>query len=182
MPTWGTVLAPAQIDDLVALLSAWREKITVRPSYDFTLLLDLAQFALSQQDTASARLHISRALEMSSGEASRLLDEVDAQIGAGDYLAANQTLAELKANWPYGNSQAGQAVYAANCAACHGVEGEGGVGKSLRENAFVAGQSNRDLALLVSEGRPGTAMSGFAGKLSDQEIADVVAWLRAWGP
>ncbi len=31
MPTWGTVLSPAQIDDLVALLALWRQGETVSP-------------------------------------------------------------------------------------------------------------------------------------------------------
>ena len=31
MPTWGTVLSPAQINDVVALLAVWREGETVSP-------------------------------------------------------------------------------------------------------------------------------------------------------
>jgi mono/diheme cytochrome c family protein len=40
MPTWGTVLSPAQIDDVVALLAAWRGGESVSLSGDGTLPTD----------------------------------------------------------------------------------------------------------------------------------------------
>jgi mono/diheme cytochrome c family protein len=180
MPTWGTVLAPAQIDDLVALIAAWRAGQIISPAFSITKLLDLALFSLSQGDDASAKLQISRALGISTGPAVDLLTQAETQIGTGDRAGAIQTLTSLKDNWPPGDSQAGSEVYTANCVACHGPNGEGGIGKTLRGSEFVKGQTNADLVRFIQDGRPGTAMAGFRSRLSEQEIANVVAWLRTW--
>jgi mono/diheme cytochrome c family protein len=103
MPTWGTVLAPAQIDDLVALLAAWRQGKVIRPAFSVTTLLDLAAFSLSQGDELSARLHISRALEISDDPAANQLRQIEALIFTGDLPAAAQALNSLIENWPPGN-------------------------------------------------------------------------------
>ncbi len=178
MPTWGTVLSPAQIDDLVALIAAWRDGREINPAYSLADLLDLALFALSQDDAGSARLHISRAREISSGRTAELLSQIEAQVESGDVATAAQELAALKENWPPGDSQAGAQVYADNCAACHGPQGEGGIGKPLQGSPFILEQPNAELLTFIQEGRPGTAMAGFKDSLSEQQIADVIAWLR----
>ncbi len=115
MPTWGTVLSPADIDNLVALLAAWREGVSVDPA---------------------------------------------AAAGPPD----------------------GEALFAANCAACHGARGEGGVGPALLENTFVASQSDADLAAFLLAGRPGTAMTGFEGRMTRAQVTAIVELLRSWEP
>ncbi len=58
----------------------------------------------------------------------------------------------------------GGAVYAANCAACHGASGEGGIGPSLRASTV-------SLAQMVSIVKNGVgSMPGFGGSLSQAEI------------
>jgi hypothetical protein len=107
MPTWGTVLAPAQIEDLVALLAAWRQGQEVLPAYSLPDLLDLALFALSQGDVASASLHVARAVTISTGPTAEALRQVEAQIGAGDLSTVEQALLDLKENrLPAGGSSA----------------------------------------------------------------------------
>lgn len=178
MPTWGTVLSPAQIDDLVALLSAWRDGREIQPAYSMADLLDQALFALSENDNESALLRLSRALEASTGRQAELLREIQAQITSGDAPGAVQSLAALKENWPPGDPQAGAQIYAVQCASCHGPQGEGGIGKVLQASNFIQSQSTAELVTLIQEGRPGTLMAGFADRLSEQEIADIVAWVR----
>lgn len=178
MPTWGTVLAPAQIEDLVALIAAWREGQAVRPAYSQARLLELALFALSQADDSSAVLHLSRALEVSAGPAADHLRRIQAQISADDRQGAIAALTSLKANWPPGDPLVGGELYAAQCAACHGAQGEGGVGLPLQNSVFINDRNNADLLHFIQDGRPGTSMLGFTGRLTEQEIADIVAWLR----
>lgn len=178
MPTWGTVLAPAQIEDLVALIAAWRSGQVVHPAYSQAQLLDLALFALTQEDDSSARLHLDRALEVSAGPAAEILRQIDAQISTGDRAGAIEALTTLKENWPPGAAAVGAELYSAQCAACHGAQGEGGVGMPLHSSKFVTGSSNADLLRFIQDGRPGTSMAGFAGRLTEQEIADIIAWLR----
>jgi mono/diheme cytochrome c family protein len=95
MPTWGTVLAPVQIDDLVALLAAWREGQDVQPAFSLADLLDQARFALLQDDPASARLQLDRAIQISTGDTAAALRRAVEQIEAGNLGAAAETLAGI---------------------------------------------------------------------------------------
>jgi mono/diheme cytochrome c family protein/rhodanese-related sulfurtransferase len=79
-----------------------------------------------------------------------------------------------------GNSEVGKAVYGRQCASCHGVAGEGKTATSLNNPYFLATASNGYLAYTTRFGRPGTAMGGFAGRLTDEEIGSVVAYIRTW--
>lgn len=180
MPTWGTVLSPGQLEDLVALLAVWRHGQSVQPSYSVAALIEQALFALSQEDQESASLHVRRAIEASQGAGAEVLRSAAAQLEAGDRQGAQAALQALQAEWPLGDAAAGAAIYGASCAPCHGVQGEGGIGLALRENAFIRGESNARLVEFILAGRPGTAMAGFEGRLEAAQVADVVAFLRLW--
>ncbi len=182
MPTWGTVLSPNQIDDLLALISAWREGATVEAAFSISDLLDSAIFSLQEDDPDSAALHINRALSIATGKGAEVLSNAAAQLVAGDYAGAIATLEILKEQWPIGEVTAGEASYQASCAVCHGAAGEGGIGPALAENEFVQSLNNADLVDFILEGRSGTAMAGFKGRLTNEEIANIVAFLRTWQP
>jgi hypothetical protein len=64
-----------------------------------------------------------------------------------------------------GDATDGAAVYAANCAACHGADASGGAGPAIQ--GFTADQLNTGLASAVHA----------SISLSDQEVADMAAWL-----
>ena len=70
-----------------------------------------------------------------------------------------------------GDATAGESVFSANCAACHGADGTGGSGPDLTSE----GESDAELAEYVLFGEE--EMPGFDGDLDDQEIADVVAYV-----
>lgn len=72
-----------------------------------------------------------------------------------------------------GDSTAGEAVYAANCSGCHGADATGGIGPDLTEHS--GNLSDEEIVLTIAEGSGNMA----AVAISDQEIADVLAWLRA---
>jgi len=80
-----------------------------------------------------------------------------------------------------GDADRGVELFAANCAPCHGSEGQGGaVAKEpLNSAEFLDSQSDDDLRQTISDGA-GTAMPGFGGRLTAQEIADIVAFFRSW--
>ncbi len=70
----------------------------------------------------------------------------------------------------------GEQVYVEQCAPCHGLEGEGGVGTNLQTSVLP----RQELSTLITEGRGG--MPAFAATLGPEEIegvADYVAGLRA---
>ncbi|HEX6304004.1 MAG TPA: cytochrome c, partial [Anaerolineales bacterium] len=180
MPTWGTVLSPSQLNDLVALIAAWRAGESVTPSYSATDLIQRASFALSQEDPSSAKLHVERAIEVTTGRGAEVLENVLAQLDSGDIQGAQVTLLELQGQWPIGDVASGAILYSANCAACHGVQGEGGIGLPLFQSTWIQEQSNAELVQFLFHGRPGTAMAGFDGRINETEAADLVAFLRLW--
>lgn len=180
MPTWGTVLSPSQLDDLVALIAAWRGGEEITPSFSITDLIQRALFALTQDDPSSAKLHVSRAIEVAAGAGITILQNAAAQLDAGDLQGAQATLQELQAQWPLGDPASGAILYSANCAACHGAQGEGGIGKTLHPDSWITEQTNAQMVEFVLKGRPGTAMAGFDGRLAETEVADIVAFLRLW--
>lgn len=180
MPTWGTVLSPNQVEDLVTLVAAWRNGDQVQPDFTLDELLNNAQYALSQDDPQSAALAIERAMNQASGTTLVKLQIASAQIKTGEVAAARQTIAALRAAPGEGDPTAGAVVYSAQCAACHGTQGEGGIGTSLVNNAFVISQSDADLRQFILDGRPGTAMTGFLDRLDNTQLADVIAFLRLW--
>lgn len=90
----------------------------------------------------------------------------------------------LFANEPGGGSSGAAAksgpgydVYLANCARCHGQDGQGGVGPKLSGGAVVrAFPDPADQIRLVENGKG--SMPSFKGDLSPTEIEDVVAYTR----
>ena len=76
-----------------------------------------------------------------------------------------------------GNASPGAALYASNCARCHGSDGGGGLGPQLSDGK--AAEDFPDVAdqiAFVSEGEGG--MPGFGDDLSPAEIRQVVEYTR----
>lgn len=182
MPTWGTVLSPNQVEDLIALVGAWRQGAQVQPEFSVTNLLENAIFSLGQNDPASAALQVERALTVASGAAAELLRNAAAQLSSGDAAGALATLTALQEQWPMGDPTSGAAVYSTYCAPCHGPQGEGGIGIALNPNQFVQQNRNALLIEFLLAGRTGTAMAGFKGRLDEAQLADVTSFLRLWQP
>jgi len=79
------------------------------------------------------------------------------------------TLAELV--------ERGKGVYERSCAACHGPNGEGGVGKAIAKSPIATGDLKGHLDIVV-HGKAGTAMQAFGGQLSEVDLAAVVTYQR----
>ena len=85
-----------------------------------------------------------------------------------------------------GNVAAGGATFRRVCASCHGPSGDGEGGSargSVVDPAFLALVSDQSLRSTVIFGRLDLGMPDWAGYsteiLSDQDIADLVAWLAS---
>jgi len=80
----------------------------------------------------------------------------------------------------------GAQIYQQNCSACHGAQGEGGIGPALRDSQYIQTAGDQAITDTIANGRAGTAMAAWSqaqgGRLTDVEIADVVAFLHTLQP
>ncbi|MCP4696593.1 MAG: c-type cytochrome [Gammaproteobacteria bacterium] len=96
-----------------------------------------------------------------------------------------------------GNTEKGQEIYAKRCVWCHGEEGDGAGAAADRLNPpprdFTSGQykimttafdgmvpSDEDLHRMIRDGMPGTAMPGWASLLKEEEMWDLVAYIKTF--
>jgi cytochrome c oxidase subunit 2 len=71
----------------------------------------------------------------------------------------------------------GKAVYDRSCLACHGANGEGGVGLPIAGSPIATGDVSAHLEVGIN-GVPGTAMQAFGGQMNDVDMAAVITYQR----
>jgi cytochrome c oxidase cbb3-type subunit 3/ubiquinol-cytochrome c reductase cytochrome c subunit len=77
-------------------------------------------------------------------------------------------------------------LYAQNCAACHGRNGENGAAISLNNSTYLAIAGTDNLQRVTAAGVPNTTMPPFAqshgGMLTDQQVSDLAQGIvQRWG-
>lgn len=89
--------------------------------------------------------------------------------------------------WARGDAARGRTLYAANCAGCHGAEGEGAVeGVALRNRVLLTSATDTYLFETIRRGRRGTTMGDFERgspvrrALDPGEMESIVSFLRTW--
>lgn len=75
----------------------------------------------------------------------------------------------------------GARLYERHCSACHGLEGEGGVGIPLALPSFQAAVKDDYLFTTIRNGRPGRVMPSFKS-LSDAQVRAIISHIRGWAP
>jgi mono/diheme cytochrome c family protein/rhodanese-related sulfurtransferase len=78
-----------------------------------------------------------------------------------------------------GDEQVGSALYAQNCAVCHGASGEGISAPALGNPMLLATATDHFLRYAITEGRDGTPMVAFKDLLGEEKIDAIVAFLRS---
>jgi cytochrome c oxidase cbb3-type subunit III len=75
------------------------------------------------------------------------------------------------------------ALYGANCAGCHGRDGQHGAARALNDPLYLAWADDAALESAIADGVAGTAMPAFAqsrgGTLTDAQVRAVVAGMRS---
>ena len=80
----------------------------------------------------------------------------------------------------------GREIYTNTCIRCHGIDGTGAMGINLvpkpADLTSPAIQSRLDASLFkrIHDGKPNTAMGAWSTTLSDDEIWDVLAYVRTF--
>ncbi len=93
---------------------------------------------------------------------------------------AGAPLPDLSTKPVVGDPERGEAIYVATCQGCHGTRTERGNSVHLANTMLLAAASDAFLRHAVVHGRPGTPMPAFQGVLREDEIDDVVSFLRSW--
>ena len=79
--------------------------------------------------------------------------------------------------------QPGQSNYKAKCAMCHGVDGSGNtpVGKAMKLRSLKSPEDVKASdAQLFKDTKDGVGkMKGYAGRLTDPQITEIVAYIRS---
>jgi cytochrome c2 len=175
MPTWGTVLSPLQINDVVALLAAWREGKTVAANIPMATFVTNALFAIRDFDRPDAAFYLKTALPLADSSQAKEIQSIIVLIEENHLFEAESRLIALLPP-----EEMGKAAFSSNCAPCHGDDGTGGMGPNLTVNTFVQSKNDKELVDLILAGRQGTAMDGFEGILGSEEISNIIAIIREW--
>jgi glucose/arabinose dehydrogenase len=72
----------------------------------------------------------------------------------------------------------GAAIYAQFCASCHGPTLQGGVATSLVDNEWKFGGDDASIGNSIREGRQGTPMTPFKDLINDEQIRQLVFYIR----
>jgi cbb3-type cytochrome c oxidase subunit III len=73
----------------------------------------------------------------------------------------------------------GKGLYEGKCAACHGLDGAGGMGTHLSSADVLRAVDDEFLYTTIAEGRPTTAMPAWR-HLSSSDVAALIAYVRIW--
>jgi mono/diheme cytochrome c family protein len=97
---------------------------------------------------------------------------------------SNLGIKELVTSTKGGDPVSGREIYANTCIRCHGIDGKGALGINLvpppTDLTASAVQNRLDGTLFrrIHEGKPNTAMGAWKHSLSDEDIWDVLAYVR----
>ena len=78
-----------------------------------------------------------------------------------------------------GDQENGAALYDIHCIQCHGEDGEGDSALSLNNPTFLESVSDGFLLHALTEGRSGTTMISYSQILTQQEMEDLVVYIRS---
>lgn len=75
--------------------------------------------------------------------------------------------------------EAGKAVFQSVCFACHGKNGEGGVGPNLTDNYWLHGGTINDIFKTIKYGWPEKGMKSWKDDYSPQQIAQIASYVKS---
>jgi len=95
-----------------------------------------------------------------------------------EYLAQSASLVdESSVEFNEASAPAGKAIFMANCAACHGNNGEGTIGPNLTDRHWLHGGEIKDVFKTVKYGVPEKGMVPWEQTLTPAQIAEVSSYI-----
>lgn len=82
------------------------------------------------------------------------------------------------------NKSQGAGIFREKCSMCHGINGKGYAAlktPNFTDPKWQAAHTDKELLNAIENGVPGTAMVSFKGKLSEQQMKQVLAYIRSLG-
>lgn len=140
--------------------------------YGFYLTIVVAVFYL-------IHYHISGTGDLQEAEYNMEVAKAKAEVEAYMKTAAsNVDETNVKMLDAASDIESGKQVYQANCAACHGKLGEGGVGPNFADEYWMHGGSIQDIFITIKYGYPDKGMKAWSEDLSPMQIAQVSSFIR----
>ena len=156
-------------------MAAWREGETVQADIPLATFVTNALFAIREFDRPDAIFYLEAALALVDGAQAEVVQLIIEMVEANQLFKAESQLIALLPP-----EEMGRASFDSNCAPCHGEVGNGGMGANLHANSFVQTNSDEDLVDFILVGQRGSAMDGFEGILTEEELINLVILLRSW--
>jgi mono/diheme cytochrome c family protein len=77
-------------------------------------------------------------------------------------------------------AERGEGLFDVYCVICHGEKGSGSPFTTFTLKEVASGMDDATLSGFISGGLPGASMPGFSKTLTDEQIANLVAFIRTW--
>lgn len=107
-----------------------------------------------------------------------VIEMENAELAKQEFLAKSSNLVdESSVVFDAGLAPAGEVIYMANCVACHGGKGEGGIGPNLTDNFWLHGGDIKDIFYTVKYGVPEKGMVPWEQTLTPAQIAEVSSYI-----
>jgi len=98
-----------------------------------------------------------------------------------DYAARQANAIDEKNLMAYTDAaslQVGHDVFVANCAACHGQEGQGGVGPNMTDKYWIHGGSTKSIYKTIKNGVPEKGMIAWSSQMQPATILKVASYIE----
>ncbi|HUZ45898.1 MAG TPA: c-type cytochrome [Terriglobia bacterium] len=93
-------------------------------------------------------------------------------------------LSALPVSYAAGKKSEGASTFMEKCSMCHGLDGKGYEAihtPNFTDPKWQAAHSDKELMSAIENGVKGTAMVSFQGKLSHEQMVDVLNYIRSLG-
>lgn len=84
---------------------------------------------------------------------------------------------EIEALTDANSLASGHSVFSANCASCHGKDGQGGIGPNLTDDYWIHGAGMNNVVKIINVGVPSKGMISWSRTLNQDQIMQVASYI-----